>query len=182
MENQLFPFLQSYWQKVIDDLVQSLKDVNRYASGVTAQEIGAFNVTPVKFISSELIEVTIAMPEYYKFIDEGVSGAKKNTNISRYKYTNKMPPISAIRKFMLNRGIVSRDFRQIRSSKGRGRNQSIDKSLNRLAYAIAYSIWQKGIKPTNFYTDVIDDELLTNFEKQLLDQYGKLVMNIIDVN
>jgi len=181
MEHELLPFLQTFWQKVIDDLVQSLKDVNRFASGNTAQAIGAFNLTPVTFISNSSFEITIAMPDYYKFMDQGVSGAKKNTNISPFKYTNKRPPISAIRKFMLNRGIVGRDFRRARSTRGRKRGAAINSSLDNLAYAIAFSIWEKGLTPTHFYSDVVNDTLLANFERQLLDQYGKLVLEIIDI-
>lgn len=180
--NELFPFLASFWQKVIDDLVQSLRDVNRYASGNTAQQIGAFNAVPVKFVSSNAFEVTIAMPTYSKFIDQGVSGAKRNQNISPFKYTTKRPPISAIRLFMLNRGIVATDFRRVSATTGRGRGSAIETSLNRLAYAIAHKIFEDGLRPTNFYSDVVNDTLLLNFEKQIIEEYGKLIIDIIDIN
>ena len=180
MEKELFSHVDAFWQKVIDDLVKSLQDVGRYASGVTAQSIGSFNGTPVK-INSDGFEVTLYMPDYYKFLDEGVSGAVNNTNISQYKYSSKRPPIKAIRKFMLNRGIVGNDYRQLKSQKrGQAKTDSIEKSLNRIAYAIAYKIWKDGQKPTHFYSNVVNDKLLLTFEKELLEGYGKLVLDIFD--
>lgn len=181
MEKELYNQLSVFWQKVIDDLVKSLQDVNRFASGNTAQAIGSFNGTPVKFVSADLFEVTLFMPDYYKYIDEGVSGAVNNRSVSQYKYTTKRPPISAIRKFMINRSIVGSDYKDLkRQRKSSARSQSVDKSLNRIAYAIAYKIWRDGLKPTRFYSNVVNDDLLSKFENELLEGYGKLIFDIID--
>ena len=178
---ELYEQVNGFWQKVIDDLIQSLKDVDRYASGNTAQAIGAFNVTPVTLISNGF-EITIAMPDYYKFIDEGVSGAVNNKGISQYKYTNKMPPIKAIRAFMLNRGIVGSNYRNLRNKpKGNARSKSINDELNSVAFAIAYSIWRDGIKKTNFYSDVVNDNLLSNFAEQITSEYGRLIIKKITI-
>lgn len=170
-----------YWQNIIDALVTSLQDVGRYASGVTAQSIAGLNTTPVTFRFSTQVRVTLWMPDYYAYIDEGVSGARENTNISRFKYGSKLPPISGIRQFMLNRGIVADDYRDIgRTRKGKDRNTAVNKSLNRLAYVIAFSIWKRGLKPTNFYTNVVNDQSILKFEQQLLTEYGRLIVNIVD--
>jgi len=189
MNDEIYDSLNGFWQKVIDDLVQSLKDVNRFASGVTAQSIGAFNVQPVTVIS-EGFEITIAMPSYWQFMDLGVSGAKNNKDISPFSYKDKgkgkggrgqkgLPPVSAIRKFMLNRSIVGKDFRAARASKGKGRQQSIDKALNNVAYAIAYKIWRDGLKPTHFFSDVVNEKLLTKFENEIANDYSQLIIDSI---
>jgi len=178
MNDEIYDNINGFWQKVIDDLVQSLKDVGRYASGVTAQSIGAFNMQPVT-MQSEGFEITIAMPSYYIFMDEGVSGAVNNKGISRFKYTNKRPPISAIRAFMINRSIVGDDFRAARKSTGKNRQSNIDKALNKVAYAIAYKIWRDGLKPTNFFSDVVNDKLLTKFENEIVSEYSQLIIDSI---
>ena len=189
MNDEIYDSLNGFWQKVIDDLVQSLKDVNRFASGVTAQSIGAFNVKPVTIIS-EGFEITIAMPYYWQFMDEGVSGAKNNKKISQFSFKDKgkgkggkgqkgLPPVSAIRKFMMNRSIVGKDFRAARESKGKGRQQAIDKALNSLAYAIAYKIWRDGLKPTHFFSDVVNEKLLTKFENEIVNDYSQLIIDSI---
>src|SRR5210317_1443597 len=97
LRDKLYDSLLDYWQKIVDDLVQSLYDVGRVASGATAQSIGDLNTNLIN-ITAQGFRVTIAMPPYYEFIDEGVSGAKRNTGISRFKYKDKIPPISAIRR------------------------------------------------------------------------------------
>lgn len=175
---ELYDNLDKYWQQVVDELVQSLKDVGRYASGVTAQSIGENNVNPVA-ITSNGFKIVLGMPEYFEFIDEGVSGAKNNTNRSRFKYTDKMPPIKAIRRFMINRGIVPKNFTNIKNRSGTKaqKAQSIEQALNGLAFAIARKIYENGVEKTNFYSNVVNDTKLLDFETRLLDFYSKFIID-----
>jgi hypothetical protein len=176
---ELYSKTDSFWQNVIDELRLSFKEKYKpMSSSVTIQEIGGMNVTPVK-MQSQGFEITIVLPYYWDFMDSGVSGAKQNTSISKYKYRDKLPPIKAMRLFMLNRGIVGSNFRQLRSMpKTPKRQQSIDEELNRVAYAIAYTIWKRGLQPTHWVRDVINDNLLRNFEEQILAEYGRLIIDI----
>ena len=176
MQNSLYTNLDKYWQKVVDDLVQSLKDVGRYASGNTAQAIGDGNAQPVA-ITANGFKITIAMPNYYEYLDEGVSGAKNNTGISRFKYTNKMPPIKAIRKFMLNRGINAPRTSNTKS----GKRQDAEKIRNGIDFAIARSIFNNGTKRPDFYSNVINDKKLIAFELMLLAQYSNYVIELIKI-
>jgi len=175
-DKRLIGMLNQYWQKIVDDLVKSLYDVGRVASGATAQSIADGNTNPIT-ITSNGFRIQIAMPDYYQYIDEGVSGAKNNTGISRFKYTSKMPPISAIRKFMLNRGIDPAK----ESNTTSGKRRDDEAIRNGLAYVIARSIFENGVKPTNFYSNVINDKKLLDFESKLLDQYRKYIIDIIKV-
>jgi len=175
LKDQLFDSLLEYWQKIVDDLVQSLYDVGRVASGATAQSIGDLNTNLIN-ITAQGFRVTIAMPPYYEFIDEGVSGAKRNTGISRFKYKDKIPPISAIRRFMLNRGINPTP----KNTKS-GKRRDAEDIRNSIAYAIAYKIWSDGLQPTNFYSKVINDPKLQEFERRLLEQYSDFILDIIRI-
>ena len=172
----LYSSLDEYWQKIVDSLVQSLYDVGRVASGATAQSIGQGNVNPVT-LSTNGFNVAIAMPDYYEFIDEGVSGAVNNKGISRFKYTNKRPPLAAIRKFMLNRGINAPK----RSNTNSGKRRDAESIRNGIAYAIAYKIWRDGLKPTNFYSNVINDKQILDFEEKLLQQFEGYVVSVVRV-
>lgn len=78
------------------------------------------------------------MADYGKFQDRGVSGTEKKYN-TPYKYTNKMPPPKAFDKWIVRKGIAPRDKGKFKSRKG-------------LQYAIARSIYKKGIKPSMFFT------------------------------
>ena len=175
-DKRLIGMLNQYWQKIVDELVQSLYDVGRVASGATAQSIGSLNTNPVT-ITGGGFRIQISMPKYYQYIDEGVSGAKFNQGISRFKYTNLMPPISAIRKFMLNRGITEPRSKNTKS----GSRRDAEAIRNGIAYAIAKSIFEKGLKPTNFYSNVINDQELLDFETKLLEQYRRYIIDIIEI-
>ena len=185
-QSKLYNSLTDYWQTIVDDLVQSLIDVGRYASGNTAQSIGAMNTKPITLTSTGF-KVQISMPDYYQYIDEGVSGAKNNTGISRFKYTDKMPPISAIRNFMRNRAINK--FSDIKSKRGykpknttSGKRRDEEEIRNSIAFVIARSIYENGTEKTNFYTNVINDQKILDFEKRLLDQYAAYIIGIIKID
>lgn len=177
----LYDTLDDFWQQVVNDLIQSLKDVDRYASGNTAQSIGKFNTRPVEIVSNGF-KITLGMFDYYEFMDEGVSGAKNNKGISRFAYKDKMPPIDAIRSFMINRGIVSANFQDLKRGNKAQRQQNIEQALNGVAFAISRKIYENGLKPTHFYSNVVNDALIDKFAQQILTKYSDLVFEIIAVN
>ena len=83
--------------------------------------------------------LSFVMEDYGVFQDKGVSGTKKKYN-TPYSYTTKMPPPSKLDKWTVKKGIAPRD------DKGRFISR---KSLQ---FAIARSIFYKGIKPSLFFT------------------------------
>jgi len=182
----LFKYLLVYWQKLIDGFRLELERAYPLSSGLTAATIDEGNATPIT-ITSNGYKVTIVMPSYYEYLDEGVSGAKYNTGRSRFKYTNKMPPISVIRKFMLNRGINSWD--EIKSKNpGRvykntrsGKKQSAEEIRNSIAFVIAKSIYNKGTEGSNFYTNVINDKSILAFENKLRERFANYVIDVVKV-
>jgi len=78
------------------------------------------------------------MADYGKFQDKGVSGTENKYN-TPYKYTNKMPPPSKLDKWIVRKGIAPRNKGKFQSRKS-------------LQFAIARSIYKKGIKPSMFFT------------------------------
>ena len=189
-DKRLIGMLNQYWQKIVDDLVKSLYDVGRVASGATAQSIADGNTNPIT-ITSNGFRIQIAMPTYYQFIDEGVSGAEKNKGISRFSYKSQFswknaPTISAVRKFMLNRGISK--FSDIKAKRSytrkntkSGKRRDAEAIRNSIAFAVSYNIWKYGLDKTNFYSNVINDKELLDFESKLLEQYRKYIIDIIKV-
>ena len=89
--------------------------------------------------SSSTMSLGFDMVDYGKFQDRGVSGTEKKYN-TPYKYTNKMPPAKAFDKWTVRKGIAPR---------GKGGKFEKRKGLN---YAIAKSIYKKGIRPSMFFT------------------------------
>lgn len=89
--------------------------------------------------SGSTMSLGFDMVDYGKFQDRGVSGTEKKYN-TPYKYTNKMPPAKAFDKWTVRKGIAPR---------GKGGKFEKRKGLN---FAIAKSIYKKGIRPSMFFT------------------------------
>lgn len=89
--------------------------------------------------TSKGVSIEFLMDEYGIYQDKGVSGKKKKYD-TPFSYKDKMPPSSALDKWAVRRGIAPRD----KSGKFIPR-----KSIN---YLIARSIFNKGIKPSLFFT------------------------------
>lgn len=89
--------------------------------------------------TSNGVNIEFLMDKYGAYQDKGVSGKKKKYN-TPFSYKDKMPPSSALDKWTVRRGIAPRD----KSGKFIPR-----KTIN---YLIARSIFNKGIKPSLFFT------------------------------
>jgi len=89
--------------------------------------------------SAKTTSLAFNMADYGKFQDRGVSGTQKKYN-TPYKYTNKMPPTKSLDSWIVRKGIAPR---------GKGGKFEKRKGLN---YAIAKSIYKKGIRPSMFFT------------------------------
>ena len=120
-------------------------------------------------VSNNKYEVSFSMEDYGNFIDRGVKGVggtkadgskwetKKVTN-NDFKYSNKRPPAKAFDKWVVRRGLASRD------KKGR----FVDR--NSVKFAIANSVYHTGLETTDFFTipleqafNKLPDDLLKNF-------------------
>ena len=105
----------------------------------------------------EIKTVFFTMEDYGKYQDLGVKGTRSGQSVGKkyygqsareFKYTNKMPPPSALDRFTIRKGIAPRD------SKGRfvGRSLKTVGYQKSLTFLIARSIYAKGIKPSLFFT------------------------------
>jgi hypothetical protein len=96
------------------------------------------------YYSKNKFSLTFKMEDYGLFQDAGVRGAKSTYTSaagSPYKYTNKMPPASAFSQWAVKKGLEG-----TRNEKG----QFVKRKS--LQYAIARSIYNKGIPATKFFT------------------------------
>lgn len=179
-------YLEQFFQKAIDKIVLNLSEMkdskghNRYASGVTGQEVGLYNQDMVKEFTDKWV-IQIYMPTYYEFIDEGVRGwANEKRNTGKFQFKKGRPiPLKVIRTFMLNRGIVFRNFQSDKKAKPKNR-QKIDDKLNQLAYVIGRSIKKKGTEGVPFYSSVMSDDFFKSFETEFLNVYGDKILNDIE--
>ena len=112
------------------------------------------------------IGIYFDMEDYGFFQDQGVSGIKKKYN-TPFSYKTKMPPPSAFDKWTIRRGIAPRNTKgQFQTRKG-------------LNFAIARSIFEKGIKPSLFFTKPFE-AAYKNLPNELIDKYGLDVIELFD--
>lgn len=198
VQSKLLDSLDSYWQTIVDGLVAELYKAYPNSRGDTRQAIGAMNGDPIS-LSSQGFTVTVAMPDYYEFLDQGVHGKTSSyaeNSGSPFRYTDKMPSIKSMRQFMLNRGITkmrSRPANKTTSTKSKrklkrggarknttsGRKNDLESRLNSIAFAIAKSIFNKGTKASHFYSNVINDKQIKDFEGQLLNEFSGYVVSVV---
>ena len=112
-------------------------------------------------VNKNSFELTINMVDYGKFIDKGVKGVNSSAKAptSPYKYTNKRPPSKVFDKWSIKRGFAARD------EKGRFLPR---KTIN---FLIAKSIYEKGIKTTNFLTTPFE-RAFKRLPEDIVEAYG----------
>ena len=109
--------------------------------------------------SKNSVQISFEMEEYGVYKDRGVQGKKSGKSLDGYKYTNKMPPSKAFDKWTVRKGIAPRD------KQGKFIKR---KSLN---FLIARSIFEKGIKPTLFFTKPFE-KYFKQLPNELVEKYG----------
>ena len=104
------------------------------------------------------INLSFMMEEYGVFQDKGVSGTKKKYN-TPFSYTSKRPPAKSLEKWIGKRGF------QFRDAKGRFL------SYKSMSYIISKSIFEKGIKPSLFFTKPFE-KAFERLPNELVEAYG----------
>ena len=90
------------------------------------------------------------MEDYGIYVDEGVKGANpslikggiQKAPISKFKYTNKMPPMQILANWAKSKNIR---FRNAKGQYAKGSNRS-------MGFALQRSIFAQGLKPNYFFT------------------------------
>jgi hypothetical protein len=159
--------LQKFRDIVVNEAKANLRSQGKDASGKLSNSIqGTVKEMP------NSIGVYFDMLPYGNFQDKGVSGTKRKFN-TPYSYTTKMPPPSKLDKWIVRKGIAPRSKTgKFQSRKG-------------IQFAIARSIFYKGIKPSLFFTKPFEQAYKT-LPDVLIDKYGldaeQLLTQILDTN
>ena len=112
------------------------------------------------------IGIYFDMEEYGFYQDKGVSGVKRKFD-TPFSYKSKIPPPKAFDKWTIRRGIAPR---------GAGGKFQTRKGLN---FAIARSIFEKGIKPSLFFTKPFE-AAFKNLPDDLIEGYGLEVEDLFN--
>ncbi|MEM3373105.1 MAG: hypothetical protein QXF76_02725 [Candidatus Anstonellales archaeon] len=123
-------------------------------------------------IVNEKGDVSIQMPFYAAFLEEGVKGAKKTYRESinsPFQFKDKMPPSKVFEKFK-----ITKNKKSIFSKKGEKslKNKTV-KDNKQIAYAIAKSIRDNGIKGYHFVEKTFQSGLIEKMISEIADAYEK---------
>ena len=159
-----------YRADLIQDLRESLINVNRDQPGDLLQSIDGFIKVESNNISFELV-----MNDYWKFVDKGVDGWKQSRG-SEYKYkkNGKRIPLDAMKKFIKFRGLVPKSVAKPnkRVNKKLGAKK-INAAYESYAWALGAVIKRDGLRPTHFFTNVINEDLKDKLTKEISEALKK---------
>jgi hypothetical protein len=172
VEQSMEALLAGFAQLLIDEMQKNLDEKNKNASSVLRQSIS---------LTIGENEVSISMEDYWKYVDKGVQGNGKGKKRlkgigSPYKFTNKMPPVSALKKYIMNKGISIQGYSDKKRSLRSGIRKTPNNPLDTAAFLMARSIQQHGIEASNFYTDVVNPKAFTQLVRRAEKVLGQQVI------
>lgn len=161
-DKELQEALRDFAKYVIQQSRSNLSKANKNSSKALYDSLG-YDISK----NAETTSMAFKMADYGEFQDKGVSGIKNKYN-TPYKYTNKMPPPSSLDKWIVRKGIAPRSGGKFTSRKS-------------LQFAIAKSIYKKGIKPSLFFTKPFE-RAFKRLPDELVEAYSIGIEKQIQLN
>jgi hypothetical protein len=159
--------LGEFAKKVVEDSQKNL-DKGSNASMSLRQSITPL---PVKEVGGGYM-VEIEMNDYWKFVNEGVRGAKSGAKAqgSPFQYKTKMPPRQSIEEWITNKGI----------NPGGTRGDRL-KARASLAAVIQRHIYNFGTPRTLFLDKALPESLMKALTEDVAEAFGKSISISIKV-
>jgi len=176
--NKIADLLEDLGNIIITDLQKNIDQKNLIASANLRQSIN-FEVK----IFATTVQLSLSLADYYKFMDKGVKGVKDSSKApnSPYSYKNKMPPRDAILEYIktkplqikssINLTKLNKKGVQVKRRATTEEKKTIEEERDLAAILIQKSIYNKGLKATNFYSDVVNDSLIDKFRNELSEAF-----------
>lgn len=145
--------LDKFRQAVVNEAKQELTKQGKKGSGKLYNSIDS----ELEVYRTGNFALSFELGNYGEFVDKGVSGTKKKYN-TPFKYTNKMPPPSALDKWIVRKGL------------GKGKDGKFTKRKS-LQYLIARSIFRNGLKPSLYFTKPFQKHM-KKLNNDLVEAFG----------
>jgi len=170
--------LKKYKQGTIDALTDSLQKVDRVSTGELSQSVDVR-----VFEDGGVVSFQIIMEDYWKFVDKGVDGRLKKVG-SPYSFKKKNISQIAAKDFVTARGIttwkdksgkITLDVNAPPKRLKVGQSKSITRSnkFKSLYFLAGRAIANYGVRPTHFYTDVINEDWIEGVKKDIAETIVK---------
>jgi len=109
-------------------------------------------------VSANSLSLSFPMTPYWNFQDAGVSGTERKFN-TPFSYKTKKPPAHIFESWAKRKGI-----------KPRGANGQFT-TYKSFGFAVANSVFKKGLKPTKFFTTPFENEF-NKLPNQIVKAYA----------
>ena len=172
--DKVHKILEEFKRFIIEESKKNLKTPN--SKGYIKDTTGKLSnsIKGETKVMPNSIRLTFDMLPYGWFQDKGVSG--KNVKFDTpFSYKDKMPPPSALDKWVVRKGIHPRD------SKGKFTGRSIDTVgfQKSITFLIARKIFFNGIKPSLFFTKPFK-KYFSTLGKEVTKKYGIELMKLYE--
>lgn len=174
VEQAMIDLLGNFGELLVREMQKNLDEKNKNANGLLSASI---------LLHFGDNEISISMEDYWKFVDKGVQGNGKGKSGKRlkgvgspYKYTNKMPPVSALKKYIMNKGISIKGYSDKKRSLRAGIRATKNNPIDNAAFLMARSIQQYGVDGSQFYSDVVNAKAFKQLARQAEKTLGKQVI------
>lgn len=190
MEKDINEILTKYANEIIADVTHNL-DVSMaerasQVGGVTAPTASQLR----QEISFEVMSdgITLTIPFYAEFINEGVKGNKSSyasATQSPYSFKSKMPPpsvFSGSRGWIAQKGMIDKKKLRSKGLKGKKLKEAVVSESKKLSFLIAKSIQAKGITGYHFIDKTINSKIVDNLMNDVADFFGnEIFINITKI-
>jgi hypothetical protein len=169
--NTVQAMVGEYTKEFLKRVDENLKQSNSVSSGNLRD-----SVTFLTYPERDRFRVDYLVADYYKYVDQGVQGRDSSYLKSRnspFRYSTKMPPVTAIEKWIIRNRLVAtaKDVRKYGPDGVERKSIQANISRRTLAFMIAKSIQKKGIEATNFWTNAWT-ETFKDFEQKMAQALG----------
>ena len=114
--------------------------------------------------------VEITANKWLVYQDKGVNGAKEKLYDTPYSFKDKKPPVQPFIEWANRRGINAKNNKKYYGKESKFKETNPES----IAYAIRESVYQKGMKPRNVYSNEIP-----KLEEDLVNELGNYFVELI---
>ena len=191
--NKVGELVFDFASDILKDLQSNLRDRGINATDNLSQSI---TFEPLHILKTGIV-FELMLDSYYKYVDKGVKGADDSAKApnSPYQYKDKIPPVSKLQQWIKDKPLMIKTSVDLtkRDSKGNPlinkktgkimkkrpstvEKETIEGEIEKVAFLMAEGIRRKGLKATNFYSDVVNEERFNKFRKDIAEAFKQDVI------
>lgn len=186
--NKVAELVKAFATDILKDLQSNLDKGNINASENLRQSI---TFEPLRIMKTGIM-FELMLDKYYKYVDKGVKGADSSLRApnSPYQYGKDRPPTSKLKEWIAAKPLSIKTSVDLikRDSKGNplinkktgkimkkrpstAEKETIESEIEKAAFLMAENIRRKGLRATNFYSSVVNEERFNQFAKDLSEAF-----------